>query len=119
MSTRLYRSLKTGEDIRALENATSMLLDKGPAMIKYEAITPILKELTTSELPDLYSTFRATVDPRSSPLKMSPKPPAAMYSRTAGLVTPVTIRDWGITGIFEMTVNMNRLARCSIFMFTS
>jgi hypothetical protein len=58
--------------------------------IKYETIMPV-KELTTSESPDLYSTFRAMVDPWSSPLKMSP---AAKYLRTARLVTLVTIKDW-------------------------
>jgi len=109
-----------GAEICASESATSTPLGRGPAgnEIKYEAITP-MDELTVSELPDLYSTFRATIDPRCSPLKTSPKPPAARYSRTAGLLTPVTIKDKGMTGIFEITVNMNCLARCSIFTFIS
>ena len=34
-----------------------------------------------------------------------------MYSRLAGILTPVTNKELGITGIFDMILIINRLAR--------
>jgi hypothetical protein len=91
--------------------AMSMLLDRNPVgTVIYNGIVQSIK-LTILLWLNLCNNFSATSFPRSSPLKTRPNPPEAMQSTLNFTVTPVMNKDFGMTGVFDMTLNMNLLAR--------
>ena len=91
--------------------AMSMLRDRNPVGTGiYNGIVQSI-ELTKLLWLNLCNNFRATSFPWSSPLKTRPNPPEAMQSTSTFMVTPVMNKDCGMTGVFDMTLNMNLLAR--------
>lgn len=88
-----------------------MLLDKNPVWAGiYNGIVQSI-ELTILLWLNLCNSFSATNFPCSSPLKTRPNPPEPMQSTSTFTVTPVMNMDFGMTGVFDMTLNMNLLAR--------